>query len=123
MKSLPSFFCDIDVNYIVNYRTNYLLYKCRKKVTGNKWDGSSMSILIIKLFGIAINYESQLKIQLIFVDIFADQNLGLPRFIDFQIYQTIYLFMTFIMFWKIFVCAVDFKDPGHISSKFNFVFL
>lgn len=57
-----------------------------------------MSILIIKLFGIAINYESQLKIQLIFVDIFADQNLGLPRFIDFQIYQTIYLFMTFIMF-------------------------
>ena len=57
-----------------------------------------MSILIIKLFGIAINYESQLKIQLIFVDIFADQNLRLPRFIDFQIYQTIYLFMTFIMF-------------------------
>ena len=38
LKSLLSFRLDIDVNDILNYRTNYLLRKCRKKAIANKSD-------------------------------------------------------------------------------------
>ena len=36
LKSLPRFPLDIDVNDILNYRTNCLLRKCLKKVIANK---------------------------------------------------------------------------------------
>lgn len=55
---------------------------------------------------IALNYDSQLKIKLIFPYIFANHNLGLPRFLHFEIFQIFYLIKTLIMLISIFTYAM-----------------
>ena len=55
LKSLLCFPLDIDVNDNLNYRTNYLLRKCRKKVNANKLDCLRTRILIVTFHEIAIN--------------------------------------------------------------------
>ena len=61
MKSLPCFSLNNDVSDILNYRTNYLLRKGRKKAVANKQDCWNKLILIVTFNKIAIKYESQLK--------------------------------------------------------------
>ena len=97
LKSLLYFPLDIDVNDILNYRTNYLLRKCRKKAIANKQDYLSTRLLIVAFHEIAINYELELKSQLFLSDISANYNVGLPRSLHFKLCQMIYLFKTLIM--------------------------
>ena len=57
LNSLSCFFLDIEVHGISNYRTNYLLHKCRKKAS--KWDSWGTCILTVTFRERAIDYESQ----------------------------------------------------------------
>ena len=108
LKSLLYFHLDIDVNDILNYRTNYLLCKCRKKAIANKQDSLITRLLIVTFHEIAINYESELKTQLVLLDISTNHIVGLPRFLRFRFCQMIYLLKTFIMLRRIFIHEVGY---------------
>ena len=97
LKSLLCFPSDIDANDILNYHTNYLLRKCRKKTIANKQDCLSTRILVATFHKTALKYESDLKFQLVLLDVSTKHNVGLPRFLHFKFCQMIYLFKTFIM--------------------------
>ena len=73
LKSLFCFPLDIDINYILKYRTNYLRRKCRKKAIANKQDFLSTLLLIVAFHEITIKYESELKTQFAFVRYFYEQ--------------------------------------------------
>ena len=108
---------DIDVNDILNYRTNYLLRICRKKAIANKWDCLSTHLLIVTFHEIVIKYEPELKTQLVLLDISTNYNMGSPRSLPFKFCQMICLFNTFILLWRIFIYAVGYlvTDLGQIS--------
>ena len=74
LKSLLSFPLDIDVNDILNYRTNYLLRKCRKKAIANISNYLSARLSIVTFHEIAIKYESELKTELVLLDISTIHN-------------------------------------------------
>ena len=97
LKSFLSFPLDIDVNDILNYRTNYLLRICRKKAIANKWDCLSTHLLIVTFHEIVIKYEPELKTQLVLLDISTNYNMGSPRSLPFKFCQMICLFNTFIL--------------------------
>ena len=107
LKSLLCFPLDIDVNDDLNYRTKYLLRKCRKKKTiTNKQDCLSTHVLIVTFYEIAINYEPELNILLFLTNISMNRNMGFLRSFHFKFYQIIYLFKRFNMLWRIFIYAV-----------------
>ena len=106
LKSLLCFPLDIDVNDNLNYRTKYLLRKCRKKTIANKQDCLSTHVLIVTFYEIAINYEPELNILLFLINISMNRNMGFLRYFHFKCCQIIYLFKTFIMVWRIFIYAV-----------------
>ena len=106
LKSLLCFPLDIDINDILNCRTNYLLHKCRKKAIANKQDCLSTRLLIVTFHETAIKYESDLKTQLVFLDISNNHNVGSPRSFHFKFYQMIDLFKKFIMLLRTFIYAV-----------------
>ena len=54
LKSLLCFPLDIEVNDILNYRTNYLLRKYHKKAIANKQDFLSTLLLVLTFDEIAI---------------------------------------------------------------------
>ena len=97
LKLLICFLLDIDVNNVLNYRTNYLLRKCRKKEIGNKQDCLSTLLSIVTFHEIAIKYESELKTQLVLLHISSNYNVGPLRSPHFKFCQMIYLFKAFIM--------------------------
>ena len=59
LKSLLCFPLDIDIKDILNYRTNYLLCKCRKKAIANIQDCLSTRLLIVTVHEIVIMSQSQ----------------------------------------------------------------
>ena len=103
LKSLLCFPLDIDINDILNYRTNYLLRKCRKKAIANKYDCLSTRLLIVTFHEIIIKYESELETQLVLSDISTNHKVGLPRFLQFKFCQMVYLFKTFTMLSRVFI--------------------
>ena len=97
LKSLLCFLLDIDVNDILNYRTNYLPRNSRKKAIPGKKDCLSTRLLIVTFHEIVLKYESELKAQLVLLDISTNHNVGLQRSLYFKFCQMIYLFETLIM--------------------------
>ena len=97
LKSLPCFPLDVDVNDILNYLTDDLLRKCRKKAITNKQDCLSTRLLIVAFHEVSIKYESQLKTHMTLLDISTNHNVGSPRSLHFKFSQIIYLFKAFIM--------------------------
>ena len=91
LKSLLCFPLDIDVHDILNYRTNYLLRKSRKKAIVNKQDCLSTRLLIVKFHKIVIKYESELETQLVLSEISTKHNVRSPRSLHFKFCQMIYL--------------------------------
>ena len=73
LKSLFCFPLDIDVNDILNCRTNYLLRKCRKKAIASKNDSLNTRLLIVTFHEIAIKYESDLKNSVRFIRYFYER--------------------------------------------------
>ena len=114
---------DIDVNDILNYRTNNLLRKCRTKAIGNKLDCLGTRLLIVTFYEIAIKYESELKTQLVLLDISTSHNVGSPRSLHFKFCHMIYLFKTFIRLWRIFINAVGYLIMTFQRSWPNYLYL
>ena len=56
-----------------------------------------MRLLIVTFHEIAMKYESELKTQLILLDISTNHNMELLRSLHLKFCQMIYLFKTFIM--------------------------
>ena len=52
--------------------------------------------------------RSELKTQLILLDVSTNHSVGLPRSLHFKFCQMIYLFKTFIMLWGIFSYAAGY---------------
>ena len=53
--------------------------------------------MIVTFHEIAINCESELKTQLIFIEISVNHNVGSPKYLHVKFSQMIYLFKTFIL--------------------------
>ena len=95
MGALKSLFCfplDIDINDILNCRTNYLLRKCRKKAIANKLDYFNTRLLIVTFHEIAIKYGPELKTEFILLDISTCHNVGLPRSLHLKFCQMFFFF-------------------------------
>ena len=88
-KSLFCFLLDIGINDILNYRTNHLQHKCRKKAIASKQDCLSTRLLM------AIFHEITIKTQLVLLNTSTNHNVGSPRSLHFKFCQMIYLFNTF----------------------------
>ena len=71
LKLLLCFPLNVGINDIINYRTNYLLRGCRRKVIANKLECCIMCSLIESFREIALNHGSDLNKQFIFLDFFA----------------------------------------------------
>ena len=119
MKPLRYLPLDIDINDILNYRTNYLLRESREKAIVNKQDCWSPHLSSVTFHEIAIKYESDLKTQLVLLDISANQNVGSPRSLRFKFCQMIYQFNAFIMLWRNFIYAVGYFIMTFQRSQAN----
>ena len=97
LKSLLCFPLGINVNEPLNYRMKYSLRKCCKKVITNKQDYLSTCVLILTFHETAINYQPELKTQLVLLDISTTHNLESSWSLRFKFCQMIYLLKTFIM--------------------------
>ena len=97
LKSLLCFPLGIDANDTLNYRIKYSLRKCCKKVITNKQDYLSTRVLILTFRETAINYQPELKTQLVLLDISTTHNLESSWSLCFKFCQMIYLLKTFIM--------------------------
>ena len=123
LKSLLCFPLDIDVNDILNCRTNYFLRKFHKKAIANRQDYFNTCLLIVTFHEIAIKYESELKTQFLLLDISTNHNVGLPRSLHLKFCQMIYLFMTFIILGRIFIYAVGYLVITLQKSRPNQTYL
>ena len=56
-----------------------------------------MRLLIVTFHEIVIKYESELKTQLVLLEISTNHNVESPRSLHFKFCQIIYLFKVFIM--------------------------
>ena len=119
LKSLLCFPLDTGINDILNFRTNYLLRKCRKKEIANKYDYFNTRLLIVTFHEITIKYESELKIQFVLLDISTNHNVGFPRSLHLKFCQIIYLFKTFIMLWRTFIYTVGYLLMTFQKSRRN----
>ena len=72
LKSLHSFPLHIDVNDILNYPTNYILRKSRKKAIQGCL---RKHLLIVTFHEVAIKYELEVKPQLVLLDISTNHNV------------------------------------------------
>ena len=75
---------------------NHFLRKSEKEIT-NKDGYFSTYLFIVKFHEVAINYELELETQLIFLDIPANHNMGLPSSIHLKFCQMVYLLNMLIM--------------------------
>ena len=78
----------------------------------------STPLLIVTFPEIVMKYESEIKTQLVSLDISTNYNVGPPRSLHFKFCQMICLFNTFILLWRIFIYAVLLSyDLLKISAK------
>ena len=119
MKPLRYLPLDIDINDILNYRTNYLLRKSREKAIVNKQDCLSTHLSIVAFHEIAIKYKSDLKTQLVLLDISVNQNVGSPRSLRFKFCRMIYQFNAFIMLSRNFIYPVGYFVITFQRSRAN----
>ena len=119
LKLLLCLTLDIDVNDILNCRTNYLLRKCRKKAIANKYDCLNTRLLIVSFHEIVIKYKWELKTQLVLLGISTKHNVGLPTSLHFKFCQMIYRYKTFSMLWRIFIYAVGYLVMTFQRSRPN----
>ena len=107
LKLLLCFPLDNDFNDILNYWTNSLLRKCKKAIAKNQdclWKHHFIAIF----HEIVIKCVTELKTQLVWLDISTNHKLGLPVSLYFIFCQMIHLFNAVTMLWKIFIYAAGY---------------
>ena len=76
-------------------------------------------LLVVTFHKIAIKYESELKTQLVLLDISTNYNVGYPMSLHFKFCQMLYLFKTFIILWRIFIYAAGYLVMTFQRSRPN----
>ena len=98
---------------------NHWWRKFCNKAIANGQNCLDTRLLIVTFHEIAISHESELKTQLVLLDISTNHNVRSQRSLQFKFCQMIYLFKTLVIIWRIFIYAVGYLvyDPLKIFAK------